>query len=335
MKPQFDLETYLNEKGAIPLTKKHEWSLTCPICGKEDKLQVNTEKKLWHCWVCETYTTRWDGRKTPIRGAGNLVSLIQLLEGCSKEQAKAILSSGVVEYSVGDDIETPEIQNLNLSNPIIPIFPEIKPPEHWLPIQSNLPYCEKRGISIDDVNAYGLTYCVQGRYRNRLIFPVWENGRLLYYQARAMYDAPGDKKFVKSLNPPKLPGTAGATDVVFNLDRARHFERVVVTEGPIDAIHAGPDAIATFGKKISMVQILKLYNAGVRKIDLAWDGPGPTEPRGAWDESVRAASKLSGIFDVRVVFLPAGDPGEYSREQFSEFRKQAVPQASVSRLALL
>jgi len=116
---------------------------------------------------------------------------------------------------------------------------------------------------------------------------------------------------------------------------ARNFPRVAIVEGPVDCIHAGPSAVATFGKKISLFQMLKLRKAGVRAVDLMWDGPSATEPEGAWPEMVATAPKLAGLFDVRVVRLPRGDPGEYSRNELEALRRVAQPIGQVSRLGML
>ena len=58
---------------------------------------------------------------------------------------------------------------------------------------------------------------------------------------------------------------------------------------------------------------------------MLWDGPSEKEPRGAWDEALRAADRLSAFVDVRIVFLPWGDPGDYPREVLDEYLDRAVP----------
>jgi len=331
MKTTFDIEAYVQQRGGRPV-KKREWALTCPVCGKEDKLVVNVDKGVWHCWVCEEYRSDWSGKKVPVKGAGGLIALVRLLDNCSKERATAIIASG---STTSYDVDLSELNGDWGATEASVELTEITPPPGWQPIMGNLPYCEKRGITADDVRYFGLVYCDTGRYRNRLVFPVWENNKLMYYQARAMWDAQPGEQYVKSLNPPKIPGAAGPSDVLMNLESAKHYPRVAITEGPIDCIHAGVDAVCTFGKKISDTQIKKLVYAGVKAVDLMWDGPSPSEPKGAWPEMLQAATRLSGIFDLRLVFLPQGDPGDYSRHDLQQFRLAARPAATVSRLAML
>lgn len=328
----FDLEGYVQRHGGVPTKKCNEWMLTCPICGKEDKLVVNVAKRGWHCWVCEQYRVNWEGKRVPVQGAGGVVALVQWLEGCSKESAIALVAAGGPK---GDPVDLFGLEGVLEAPKRLPEAVPIPPPEGWRPILGNIPYCERRGISAQDVIDFGLGYCDVGRYRNRLIFPVWESGKLLYYQARAMWDPRPGEKFVKALNPPSVPGAPGPADVLMNLDVARHFPRVAIVEGPIDCVHAGLDSVCTWGKKISDKQILRMVRAGVKAVDLMWDGPTEVEPKGAWPEMIAVAAKLAAIFDTRLVFLPHGDPGDYPRSDLNQFRAVARSAASISRLAML
>lgn len=328
---RFDLESYL-ERFAPVLAQRSEVVITCPVCGK-NKLVVNLEKQVWHCWVCEEYQLNLYGRRKAVAGAGGLTDLIQLLEGCSREQALSIIADQSRHLFV-------DIQQIDSKLKIDPSIEvrfsnEMPPPEGWKSIScyESLPYLRERGITPQDVVDFGLFYCDVGRYADRLIFPVWERGVLVYWQARAMREDVTDAKFRKTMNPDRLPGYASASEVLMNLDVARDYPRVALVEGPIDNIHVGFSACATFGKKISMTQALKLRYAGVRAIDLMWDGPSEREPLGAWPEMLRAANLLSGMFDVRLVFIPTGDPGIYSRAENNAFRARAIPASAVSRLA--
>ena len=110
-----------------------------------------------------------------------------------------------------------------------------------------------------------------------------------------------------------------------NLDQARHYPRVAVVEGPTDLVRTGPDAVCTFGKQISSAQIARLRRAGVRCLDLMWDAD-------ARAEMAAVAPLLFHLFDLRLVWLPSGDPGDYPREQLNWFRHHAQPVNQFSRL---
>jgi ssDNA-binding Zn-finger/Zn-ribbon topoisomerase 1 len=309
----FDIVRYLVGKGADQ-TQNEEWTIDCPTCGKK-KLVVNTFRKAWHCWVCEGLP----GAK----GKGGLIDLIAILENIAKPKAVEKLIAETqyapVEYNLGG-LAYPGFSGLTQAR-------ELPPPECWQPADGTLPYLAKRGILPDDARAFGLVWCSAGRYANRLIFPVWEEGRLVYYQGRAMWeekDRPGER-YVKALNPSREEGAAVSSEVLMNLDQARHHPRVAIVEGPIDCIKAGASAVCTFGKKISGTQIAKLQRSGVRAIDLMWDGPSEREPQGAWPEMMAAVPMLGLLFDVRLVFLDRGDPGEKTREELNYWRAHARP----------
>lgn len=329
----FDLDAYLQRFSPTP-TQAHEQVITCPTCGK-DKLVVNTSKRTWHCWVCEEYRPNFYGRVKPVRGAGGLLDLVQLLEGCTRERAVAIVADQAGHLSV--PLETVEVSLGFDEDVVVQTAPTIAPPPGWRHIDNYdaLPYLRKRGITPEDVRTFGIVWCDSGIYAGHMIFPVWEQGNLVYYQTRAMWDEDHNPAFRKSMNPISQPNMAGPSEVLMNLDAARHYPRVALVEGPIDNAHAGPSACATLGKKVSVIQALKLKRAGVRAVDLMWDGPTKREPLGAWPEMMRAAALLSGMFDVRLVFLPAGDPGIYSRVENDSFRVRAVPASAVSRLAMV
>jgi DNA primase len=306
----------------------NEWVITCPICNR-DKLVVNIEKKLWHCWVCQEYGRNEYGKRVPIKGAGNIVHLVMLLDKVTYQVARQFVKENV-------DISFKGFTYGGQSNDISVKEKEIPYPPYSKMITGILPYCYKRGITIEDVNYFGLFYCDGGRYRNRLMFPVHEEGKLIFYQGRAMWDPLPGEVYLKSLNHPKDSGVAGTEDVLFNLEKASQWGRVIITEGPIDAIHVGYNAVCTFGKHITEKQIMKLCQYNVRNIDLMWDGPSEMEPFGATKEMISVAPLLGGIFNTRVVFLPYGDPGDYSRNDLAGIIEScSIPSNNISTLGVL
>ena len=336
---EFDLETYLDEKGFRQLNE-HEWVGDCPQCLKP-KVAVNTDRRMWHCWVCQEFEDYFDAargewRRRAVTGAGGVIRLIRWLEECEFQEALQLIGSKPIwslqnTQAINSELAT-EILDTDLTVPAIP------PPENWAPITSTLPYLEQRGITMEDVAAFGLFWCPQGKYANRVVFPVWEDQKLVYWQARAMFEeaqCPPGRKFIKSLNPKRMPGYAVSSELIGNLEQASLYPRVALTEGPIDAIHVGRDAGWTFGKQLTPQQIARLLRRGVKAIDLMWDGPTPREPEGAHPEMVRLAPQLAAFFDVRLVFLPHGDPGDWPRQALQELRQAAVPFDLLSRTARL
>ena len=328
----FDMAAYTMRHGAEP-GKYDEWVMDCPKCGKK-KLCVNIDDRTWHCWVCEQYSVNAMGKRRPICGAGGVLDLIQWMEDLQREQAIDLVMSG----SMFAHVDIGMLPADELKDDILLTYRPPAPipaPVGWKPATGVLPFCLKRGITDEDIRTFGLGWCDSGRCRGRFIFPVWEEGQHVYYQARAMWDPHPGETHIKALNPESTQGMAVSSDLLMNLDVARHYPRVAVVEGPMDLVHTGPDAVCTFGKKISSIQIAKLLRAGVKALDLMWDGPSPSEPRGAWDEMRTVAPLLGTLFDLRLVWLPQGDPGDLTREELVRFRSVARYSGSVSSLAMI
>ncbi len=333
----FDIFDYVQTHGGSEI-QNNEWVLTCPRCGKE-KLIVNIPKGTWHCWICETYgPPDYRGHRRTLSGGGGVVALVAWMESLEgRDAAERVIA--LARFTPEDLTQIkPEELRTGFLDAEKTQAEAIEPPAHLRQIGGILPYMVRRGITLEDARSFGLGWCDGGRYANRLVFPVWENRRFVYFQARAMWEQaehvprwPEDR-YVKALNPGRADGASVSSDLLMNLDIARAYPRVAITEGPIDCVKTGSSAVCTFGKKISPTQIAKLLRAGVRALDLIWDGPSEREPDGAWPEMLAVAPVLSALFDLRLVRLPHGDPGDHPREYLDWLRASAQPAQSQSRL---
>jgi len=324
---RFDLLGYVKSFGGEE-AQSGEWVLDCPVCHKP-KLIVNLKKRAYHCWVCQKYAvvqTAQGPRREATAGAGGLIDLIQLLERCERHQAVSrVLAYGftakdLVFITDGDFAEITALKPRELM--------PIDYPPCAKPITHELFYMGKRGITMDDVRRLGLFYCDGGRYQNRLIFPVWDDGKLVYYQGRAMWEPRLGEDYLKAFNPPRAVGAAVSTEVLMGLHHARVYPRVIITEGPVDAIHAGPSAVCSFGKNLSPVQLSRLWGAGVRAIDLMYDPD-------ARSDMEALAPLLATLFDTRLVYLPYGDPGSWPREELQKIVQRGVLVRKRSKLAAI
>ena len=311
---------------------RSEVQLTCPKCWRE-KLSVNVEKKVWRCFTC------------PDEPGGSIVGLVMLLEDLNPKQAIERVLAATRPTSVHDQfLPPPRFKQIGAESDVNRLPTGF--PENCLAVTGILPYMSRRGISLEDAQAYGLGYCTSGWIANRLVFPVWEDGKCIYWQARAMWDESEhvarpftrrdgsvDKdKYRKTLNPSQERNGVhffGSGDVLLNLHQARHYPRVILTEGPTSCIRVGPSAIATFGKQLQPQQISRMIQAGVTAVVFMWDGPSPKEPLGGWPAMIKHAHSLAPFMDVRLVFLPKGDPGDYTRGYLETMCQNARPLASI------
>lgn len=322
---RFDLLGYVHEHGGSE-AQSGEWVLTCPVCAKE-KLVVNLRKKSWHCWVCQRYATVQTvagPRRQAVSGAGGLLDLIQLVDRVPRKRAvEMVLAAGITAKDLAQ-ITMADLQTWDMRGGLAEPTP-IPPPPNWAPIDRLLPYMAHRGITLEDARRLGMFWCWGGRYGNRLVFPVWEATQLLYWQARAMWEPQPGEDYVKALNPPRTPGAAVSSEVFMGLHHARQYPRVWITEGPVDAIHAGPDAVCSFGKSLSPVQLSRLWASGVRAVDLMYDADARADMEAL-------APLLASLFDLRLVYLPHGDPGAWPHAELVKLRQFAVEVRPPSRL---
>lgn len=131
---------------------------------------------------------------------------------------------------------------------------------------------------------------------------VFEEPSTSFWTARAVY--PDNVK-------PKYKNAPGSSrDVVWNLPAAANQLRIIVTEGVISQMVAGPSAVCTFGKQVTDQQIAQIAEVG-RPVYVALDGD-------ALREGIKLADKFlrRGVMTY-LVKLPYGeDPASLGRDDF-------------------
>jgi DNA primase len=103
----------------------------------------------------------------------------------------------------------------------------------------------------------------------------------------------------------------GKSEVLYNIDIAKQYDTIIVTEGAFDAINVGPNAVAILGSMISQNQISKLLKTKAKKIIMMLDPD-------AIDKALMSCKKLEGLIPVYLSVVEAKDPGEASRAQIDE-----------------
>lgn len=267
-----NLETILNEKLGPGKPFGPELVLTCPFCGKAEHFYFNLQKGLGHCFKCNFSCNEF--QLLNILGENNAI-------GGQNRRVKTE-EAGILEV---------EIQ--------LPKF------THFLPRDTKLGklaerFLASRNIPLEDARKFHFGICEgwSGHGQNfsgRLILPVYESGRPVFFQARALK---GQKpKYLNLKNSKK-------SHFLFNLPQSA--ERIILVEGIFDTIASGGTAM--FGKGLSSVQLKKLETADPEEIVILMDAD-------ARAEALCLARKLKSYGDwrVKLVFLSAGDPACYPR----------------------
>jgi len=306
----------------------------CPKCDGYEKLWLTLNKDLFWCHKCQ-----W---------SPDLEDLIEGLTGKhgaaflqAFREYKAIPSADDFDEYVLAQLETvPESFTRMKAGQPVKRGGDLEWPAHYRPlgdpdIVGVNRYALGRGIPWDVMQDHQFGGCVFGKYSGRLVLPVLERGKLVFWQAR---DTTGNST-LRYLTPPGYSGAA----CLFNIDKAATFDPVIICEGVFSALKAGPDAVATFGNKISVPQVELLRERGVRNVVLchdpdSWSVPAPVARRSpkAKPPIYTAAMRLLGRFDdVRVACLEGGDPDEIGTERTRQFIDRAKLVDSREQMAAL
>lgn len=202
---------------------------------------------------------------------GTLIGLVMLVDNCSYDEAKEILSGrtliGDLEQKLDEffkekeNIVEPEVTNLNkMKLPIGSFMIDFLPEGNATRINAER-YLKSRKIPTS-----GLYICTEGNYKNRIIIPYYDSkGKLIYFNGRNLAD-----KGLRYLGPDKEIGV-GKGDVIFALKWPIKDSKIHLTEGEFDAMSlcsCGYNGMACGGKYLSDNQIQLLRNY---KVCLALD----------------------------------------------------------------
>lgn len=200
---------------------------------------------------------------------GTLIGLVMLVDNCSYDEAKEILSGqtliGDLEQKLEEFfrekeniIEEPDLSKMRL--PVGSFMIDLLPKGNITRIEAER-YLTSRKLSTN-----GLYICKEGDYKNRIIIPYYDSkGDLIYFNGRSLLN-----KGLRYLGPDKDIGT-GKADVVFAPKWPIKGSKIYLTEGEFDALtlcFCGYNGMACGGKTLSdtQVQLIKDY-----KICLALD----------------------------------------------------------------
>ncbi len=307
----FDTERYVLHTQPDAQRSGANLIVLCPHCGKH-KIWVLTVDRddirspAWQCFFCG------DSGRTAL-------SLVRRLENCDTFKALELISKFqkghqplidlrrlVEERLIGDvEVWSDEVHRVPLPDEFIPV-------QHgWK--KTDLPrYFTERGIGPKKAHRYGLGWCEDGYFKNRLVVPVKRDGVVEFFVARYMKAKP-PKDVKKTLYPKGAkPGRH-----LFNYDRAKFCDTIRIVEGVLDAIHVGKSAVATFGTSLSQYQLELLMRTSAREIVIMWD-------LDAIDKAKALAYRLADLWAVRVVELPdARDPDEHTLEDLQKMEDES------------
>lgn len=280
-----------------------EVHFNCVVCGEiRHRMYVNLETGKVYCHNC--------GYK------GNIISLIQYVEGVSFSRANDIFKDIRGNLSLPENISKNLLENVfaedlrkDLLKRAIPLpeeFSLLNPQKTNIATRRAVKYLHSRKITDKQIIEHKMGFCMSGEYKNRVIIPITENGDLKFWVARAISS---DVK-MKEKSPSDEDYQISKSEVIFNIDRAsKKYHTAVICEGIFDALAFGDVGVSLLGKSLYQEQlnILLDYRALLTNglyISLDWD---------AKDKATEMAEKLSEYFDVKIINIPkeGDDPNNY------------------------
>lgn len=324
----FNLLDYVNAEPRKP--KRYgggEYAIDCPICGPDgyrEKLWVNVEKRTAFCYYC-------------MKGY-DVVGLIRLLEDCNLLKAIEVLKDHSAGAAVNLRQEVDRVLKALAKDDSEEDLDQVVLPQITLPrgfvaacdVKRLPPYFAERRISHARAVRYDLGWTDEGFYRNRLIVPVVQEGRLVTFHARYMQKKPpvtscescgGEGEInnetcshcdgSKRSRPKKVryPKGSKTSYMLYNFDRVRHCKRIVIMEDSFSTMALGigrkTGGVGSFGTSISAHQLAMLLTTDAEEIVFMWD-------EDAIDKAYEEAERMGEFWTTRVVELPdAKDPDDY------------------------
>lgn len=182
-------------------------------------------------------------------------------------------------------------------------------------------YLEKRYFDCELLGrVYGVSWCEESRFmlaNRRIIIPVFDAGKLRYWQARY----PGELNWKDKSNPPKYYNTPHVMrgGLIYNFDQASRYETLVVCEGVADVWAFGPMAVSLFGCRVDETQkrrILAKFEERTLVLLLDPDKAGESGARSPVVAEIR--KRMAGRF-CRVQLPPGKDPADFDRDFLHDY----------------
>lgn len=285
--------------GKSKKTARNNYAFICPngCVSPKHKLEINTETGQYQCWVCS-------GEKNGYKGK----SLVRLLK-----QAKA--PQNIIDEVKSLQVATHEYNHIPVDKPVEYItlpneyksLYNIESPN--LIERHAIVYLKKRNIFQEDILKYNIGYCTSGKYKNRIIIPLYDDkGQLIYFEARAFDN--NSLKYIK----PELP-----RDIIPNEHFINWSVPIILCEGVFDMIAIKRNVIPLLGKNIQPELMKKIVTSQVRKVYICLDADATKKALQFCEELINNDK------EVYLVEMLGKDAGDFGFENFTEYIQTIQP----------
>jgi len=181
-------------------------------------------------------------------------------------------------------------------------------------------YMQSRFVPLKRIRDYQIGLCTRGLYRDRVIIPVCECGRIAGFVARSVNGA--KRKYL-------YPKGFKVKQFLFNYENVAPEREIILVEGVFDVLRHPYQTLALFGKTISKVQIKKVLQKKPSRVYVCLD-----------PDATKEALKVAEAFFMRVptyLVRLEKDPGDTDEETFQRALQNAsrIDQYSHLRFRLI
>jgi len=288
-------EKELNSK-AYP-TNKGNYAFYSPFINhRKRKLEIefdinNRYFGQWHCWVSDNKGKTFFTLLDKINASKSSI-----------DRVTEILKETKYRRPIFKETPDEEKQYVDLPKEFKPLSRPSRFPEY----KNALYYIKNvRGLTDYDILKYNIGYCEEGKYKDYIIIPSYdENGNLNYFVTRAYYDTE-----YKHRNPSLERNIIGFENLI------NWTQPVVLVEGAFDAMSAKLNVIPLFGKVVLDALKIKIIKNKVSDIYIGLD-----------TDAIRNSLKISEYFmsngvDVYLMMLGDKDPNEMGYNKFREIMR--------------
>lgn len=203
----------------------------CPVCGDSQKHKKIQRLHVDYYTKYDNWIARCYNGGCPISGSTNIISLYSRVKGISFIEAKKLIQSK--EYNT-DKIKERLLKNNNTkSEEIIKENLDIDIDKDCYSINSIISdrigqrYIEalKKFVNNRQIN-FPCYIAYKGRYKGRVIIPIFIDGILKFFQGRSLFD---------NMKPKYLNPNSDKLHIILNSDKFSKDKFIIVTEGVIDA----------------------------------------------------------------------------------------------------
>lgn len=307
------LGSFLQSLGARAVANsEYEFDL-CPWCSGKKVMRFNISKMIGVCYKCPRTVFL---RDLAVDVAG--IPAHQVKKYVEDFNADERLKMGFAEAMLDGLLGTDRARTISTLQPVaLPDeFRLLQDGQSSVVGRKALAYMVGRGCPTCVLYDMKFGYCASGLYEGRVIIPFYENGELVYWQARDFTGNVSVENKIK--NPRTLTTSHGKSDVLFNFDGVKRLETIIMTESWGSSLAVGRRAFAINGKSLSEVQGQKVLDMKADTVIILLDAETA-------EQSWRTAKRLAPYKRVLVCTLPYGDPADVSHPVLLDTVRQALP----------